>query len=153
VSPHALDELDLSILRLIQEEPKMKLHELEKRLKVSKSTIHYRLKKLEKLGVIKGYRAILDAEKLGFEFNIAILVRAAYGPQYHYEVGHFLAANPNIQIVYYVLGDIDFIVVGKFPSRESYLSFLETLINSNKIERTSTMVVIKILKEDLKLNI
>lgn len=148
-----LDELDLKLLELIQRNPKIKLHELERTLKSPKSTIHYRLKKLEELGVIKGYRALLDAEKLGFQFNVVILVRAVYGPQYHYEVGRLLSENPYVQAVYYILGDIDFVVIGKFPSRDSYLRFLESLINSGRVERTSTMVVIKTLKEDMILKL
>lgn len=53
----------------------------------------------------------------------------------------------------FVLGDIDFVVLAKSPSREAFMKFLESMINSPEIERTSTLVVVKVIKEDLSLNI
>ncbi len=148
-----LDEVDLSILRYIQESPKTRIREIASKLGLPKSTIYYRMRKLEELKVIKGYNAILDSEKLGFEYLVIILVRGKYGPKYHEEIGKFLSRNPYIQAVYYVLGETDFVVIGKFPYKEKYLEFLETLINSQFIERTNTMVIARVVKEDFKLNI
>ncbi|MFN3267969.1 MAG: Lrp/AsnC family transcriptional regulator [Zestosphaera sp.] len=57
-----LDEVDLSILRCIQESPKTRIREIASKLGLPKSTVYYRMKKLEELKVIKGYNAILDSE-------------------------------------------------------------------------------------------
>lgn len=148
-----LDKRDLDILRLVQDNPKIRLRDLSEKLGLPRSTVYYRLRELEKRGVIRGYRAVLDSETLGFEYPVVILVRGRYGPRYHEEIGMYLSNNPYIQMVYYVLGEEDFVVVGKFPSKEKYMYFLESLINSSFIERTTTMVVAKIIKEDLRLSI
>jgi len=148
-----LDEIDLKILRYVQENPKMRIRDISSKLGVPKSTVYYRIRKLEELNVIKGYNAILDSEKLGFEYIVVILVKGKYGPGYHEEIGRFLSKNPYVQAVYYVLGEQDFVVVGKFPSKGKYMEFLESLINSSFIERTCTMVVARVIKEDFKLNI
>jgi DNA-binding Lrp family transcriptional regulator len=148
-----LDKIDLAILKNLQENPKLRIRDLAKKLQIPKSTIYYRLRQLENLGVIKRYGVILDSDKLGFEYIVVIQVRGKYGPKYHDEIGKFLSKNPYVQGVYYVLGDIDFIVIGKFPSKAKYMEFLEQLINSSIIERTSTMVVAKVIKEDISLHI
>jgi len=148
-----LDKIDLAILKYLQENPKLRIRDLAKKLQIPKSTIYYRLRQLENLGVIKRYGVILDSDKLGFEYIVVIQVRGKYGPKYHDEIGKFLSKNPYVQGVYYVLGDIDFIVIGKFPSKAKYIEFLEQLINSSIIERTSTMVVAKVIKEDISLHI
>lgn len=148
-----LDKIDLAILKYLQENPKLRIRDLAKKLQIPKSTIYYRLRQLENLGVIKRYGVILDSDKLGFEYIVVIQVRGKYGPKYHDEIGKFLSKNPYVQGVYYVLGDIDFIVIGKFPSKAKYMEFLEQLINSSIIERTSTMVVAKVIKEDISLHI
>ncbi|MEM1765510.1 MAG: Lrp/AsnC family transcriptional regulator [Zestosphaera sp.] len=148
-----LDEISLKILRCIQENPKIRIRDLANKLNIPKSTVYYRVRKLEELGVIKGYNAILDSEKLGFEYLVIILIRGKYGPKYHEEIGKFLSKNPYIQAIYYVLGETDFVVIGKFPCKEKYMEFLESLINSQFIERSSTMVIAKVIKEDFKLNI
>lgn len=150
---NVFDETDLAILRILQENPKSRIKDLADKLGIPKSTVHYRIKKLEDLGVIKGYNAILDSEKLGFEYLVVILIRGKYGPKYHEEIGRFLSNSPYIQAVYFVLGDVDFVVIGKFPNKEKYMEFLESLINSRFIERSSTMVVAKVIKESFKLNI
>ncbi|MEM4481778.1 MAG: Lrp/AsnC family transcriptional regulator [Desulfurococcaceae archaeon] len=147
------DELDLDILREIEENPRAGIRDLAKKLKTPKSTIYYRMKKLERSGVIKGYRVVLDGEKLGFEYHVVILIKGKYGPKYHDEVGRLLSKNPYVQAVYYVLGDVDFVVIGRFPRKEVYLAFLEEIINSGLVERSNTIVVAKQVKEDFRLNI
>ncbi len=148
-----LDKIDLAILKILQENPKLRIRDLADKLKIPKSTIYYRLRQLENQGIIKKYGVILDSDKLGFEYVVIIQVRAKYGPKYHDEIGKLLSKNPYVQGIYYVLGDIDFIVIGKFPSKTKYMEFLEQLINTPTIERTSTMVVARIIKEDTRLHI
>jgi DNA-binding Lrp family transcriptional regulator len=95
-------------------------------------TAYYRVKRLESMGLIKSYGAILDPEKLGFEYITITLVRGRYGKGYHEKIGEMIASYPYVQSVYFVLGDIDFVVMAKFPSREHFMRFLESMINPQK---------------------
>ncbi len=149
----SLDNVDIELLRIIQENPKMNLSQISKILNIPKTTVYYRLSRLESEGYIKSYRAILNAEKLGFEYVTITLVRGRYGKDYHNYIGNILASLPYVQSVYYVLGDIDFVVIAKSPSREEFMKLLNEMISSPYIERTSTMVAVKIYKEDPVLKI
>jgi len=60
------DAIDRRIIRLLQEDGKMKIKEIASALKMTNTPIFERIKRLEKEGYIKAYSAIIDKEKLGF---------------------------------------------------------------------------------------
>ena len=148
-----IDQTDLSIVRFLQNDCQVPLDILAKKLKVPKSTLHYRIKRLEKDGVIDGYYAKVNALELGYDYVAIVLVRAKYGPHYHKRVGRKIASIPGVWAVYYVLGDFDFIVLIRATNRDDYMSKLEQLSSMNGIERTSTQIAAKIVKEDPRVDI
>lgn len=60
-----IDETDRQILRLLQEDARLSFRELARRVGVSTPTAAARVRALESLGVIRGYRAVLDPALLG----------------------------------------------------------------------------------------
>ena len=143
-----LDDLDLNILKILQFNAKYPIEKLAAKLGVSKSTVAYRIKNLEKSGVIKGYYAHINPLSLDLDYIVVTFVRAKYGKDYHIELGERIARLPGVWGVYFVLGEIDFIVMARFRNREDFLSnYLENLMSIPEIERTSTQVVVKVVKE------
>ncbi len=59
-----LDPTDVAILRCLQAEARLSLREVAKRIGVSTPTVSARLAALERLGIIRGYRADLDPRHL-----------------------------------------------------------------------------------------
>ncbi len=148
-----LDKTDEYILRALQRDCRIPLQEIAKRLGIPKSTIHYRIRRLEGEGVLEGYYAKVNAADLGYDYLAIVLVRAKYGPGYHEKVGRKLARLPGVWAVYYVLGDIDFIVLMRAADRDDYMRKLERISSMSDIERTSTQVVAKVVKEDPRVDI
>ncbi|MGB9729217.1 MAG: Lrp/AsnC family transcriptional regulator [Thermoprotei archaeon] len=143
-----LDDLDLNILKMLQYDAKYPIERMAIKLGVSKSTIAYRIKNLEKLGVIKGYHAYLDYQRLNLDYITITFVHGRYGKDYHVELGEKIAKLPGVWGVYFVLGEIDFIVMGRFRNRDEFLNnYLEKLMAMPEVERTSTQVVVKVIKE------
>jgi DNA-binding Lrp family transcriptional regulator len=64
-----LDEIDLAILGELIEDARRSYREIAKRLNISVGTVAARVKRMEALGVIKGYSAMVDYEKLGYELT------------------------------------------------------------------------------------
>lgn len=62
------DKLDIDILHHIAENARLPLVKISNNLKRTPETINYRLKNLEKKGIIQGYRAMIDIGALGYEF-------------------------------------------------------------------------------------
>jgi DNA-binding Lrp family transcriptional regulator len=69
-----LDEIDRRLLRLLQRDSRRSVQELGDAIGLSASACHRRLKGLEERGVIAGYRAALDADRLGFSMQFFIEV-------------------------------------------------------------------------------
>ena len=63
-----IDELDWKILQALSADARCPLQKLEKKLKQSYKVIAYRIQRLERIGVILGYRAFIDYSKIGFSY-------------------------------------------------------------------------------------
>ncbi|MCD6323561.1 MAG: Lrp/AsnC family transcriptional regulator [Desulfurococcales archaeon] len=74
-----LDELDRKILKEIQENPRIKATKLAQKLGKPRTTILQRLSRLEKEGIITGYRALINPEKLGFKYSALVMVKIRKG--------------------------------------------------------------------------
>ncbi len=68
-----MDELDIEIVKELERE-KRSLRGLSRFLRVPITTLHNRIKKLEKKGVIKKYKAEVDWEALGFKVFAYVLI-------------------------------------------------------------------------------
>ncbi|WP_404469655.1 Lrp/AsnC family transcriptional regulator [Sutcliffiella horikoshii] len=77
-----MDEIDQSILRHLQENARMSMTELGKRVGLSTPATNERVKKLEDKEVIKGYRAIVDPEKLDKNVTAFILFDTKQGKKF-----------------------------------------------------------------------
>jgi DNA-binding Lrp family transcriptional regulator len=72
------DELDIIIMSALQDECNLSIRELGKKLRIPASTVQRRVTNLTEKGIIKGYRAILDKEYLGY-VNLFSLIKVAAG--------------------------------------------------------------------------
>ncbi|MHA2365768.1 MAG: Lrp/AsnC family transcriptional regulator, partial [Candidatus Hodarchaeales archaeon] len=143
-----LDELDKFILRELQKDCRAPLKEIAKKLEAKPSTVHYRVKRLEEQGFINGYSIKINPEKLNFNYPTIMQVRAKYGPKYYNKIGNQLKNIPGVWGVYFLLGEWDFIVLIRSKDRASYMKILDQVMEIEGIERTSSLVVAKILKEN-----
>ena len=75
-------------------------------------------------------------------------VRAVYGQNYHEKIGNELAKLEGVSVVYFLLGDWDFLVIFRTKDQVAYMKILEQVMKINGIERTSTIVVARVIKED-----
>ena len=62
-----MDDIDRHILKALQQDGRKKNSELAKEVGLAPSTMLDRVKKLEDKGILKGYRAVMDPEKLGLK--------------------------------------------------------------------------------------
>ena len=70
-----IDRFDKEIISILSVEGRLPVTELAKRIGISKSPCQVRLKRLQENGYIKGFRAIVDAQKLGREHVAFVEIR------------------------------------------------------------------------------
>ncbi|WP_432035175.1 Lrp/AsnC family transcriptional regulator [Streptomyces cucumeris] len=90
----SLDTTDWSILAELQRDGRLPITELSRRVSLSASATTDRVKRLESLGVITGYRAELDLEKAGFP--LLALVRLKYSGNLHQPLHRVLEERQEI---------------------------------------------------------
>ena len=69
-----IDNFDRQILRLLQQDGRISNQDLADRIGLSPSPCLRRVRALEEAGVIKGYRALLDAKALGYTLMALIYI-------------------------------------------------------------------------------
>jgi len=146
-----IDNLDKEIIRALQRDCR-NLQEIADHLGTPISTLHYRVKRLEKEGIVKGYSAVLNAEKLGLTFNTIVQVHAKHGPSFE-DLGSQIASIDGVWGVYWAFGDVDYFVLTRAASREGLNRIVRRIMNIDDVERTNTHVIADIVKENFNINI
>ena len=106
-----LDELDRRLLGELQTDARIANAELARRLNLSPPAVHARVRRLEEQGYIRGYVALLDRERLGFDMLCFIQISL----QLHQieQVNHFrttIQQIPEVLECHHVTGEYDYLL-------------------------------------------
>ena len=149
-----LDEKDMAILALIQENSKLTARQIAQRINAPITTVFAKTKRMEELGVIKEYRAILAPEKLESETAAFILASVSYRakaddvPVSQRVVAEEIAKFPEVQEVHIITGDWDLLVKLRAESVDAVGKFVvDKLRLIRGLEKTLTCMVFETVKE------
>ena len=104
-----LDELDRSIILALQDNGRMALSEIARRAGVAPATVHERLAKLRRNGVVQGFSVRLEPRALGYSVTALIHLRTELADQVERTVDD-LRAIPEVEEVHVVSGEYDLVV-------------------------------------------
>ena len=144
-----LDETDVKILKVLAVDARLSSRQIAKQCGVSIGTALSRIKRMENEGLIRGYSALLDQEKLGYELTVVTEITVSKGRLL--EMENEIARLPNVCCVYDVTGLLDAVIIAKFKTREELGKFTKRLLSMSYVERTNTHVVLTTIKEDFRL--
>jgi len=145
-----LDEKNLDLLKELEKNCRQNLKKLSKKTGMSITTVYERVKKLEKMGVIKGYQALIDYQKIGFD--LPVIIELVVKRENQFEVANKLIKFNNVSAIYGTTGSTDLIVVAKFKNRDDLTRFINTLFKMDGIQRTETRVILNIFEKNLLLS-
>ena len=122
---------------------------IAKKLKEPSTTIHYNVKRLEKEGAVKAYKAVFDYRKIGEEFCVFVLINLSpdeYGnPE---RIGDDLAKHPEIESVDICTGDWELMLKVRVKNQDEYYDFVKNIISRKGIVKTKSLVSLKQLKTE-----
>ena len=144
-----LDETDVKILKALTADARLSSRQIAKQCDISIGTALSRIKKMEIEGIIKGYTALLDQEKLGYELTVVTEITVSKGRLL--EMENEIARIPNVCCVYDLTGLADAAIIAKFKNREDLSKFTKHLLSLPYVERTNTHVVLTTIKEDFRI--
>jgi len=141
-----LDDLDVAILRRLNQDARKSFRDIARDLEVSISTVSNRVKRLESEGIILGYAPLLDEKKLGYDVLAVIGIRISKGKLL--EVQRKIAREDKVIEVYDVTGEYDSVVIARLRNTKELDAFIKRLVAMENVERTYTQVVLNVVKQE-----
>lgn len=128
-----LDKIDLKILKLLQKRSNLTTKELSNKVNLSVTPVFERVKKLEKLGYIKKYVAVLDAEKLDKGLMVFCNITLK---EHTREIGNQFVKDilslKEVTECYNTSGDYDFLLKVMVKDMKHYQNFVLNHLGSVK---------------------
>jgi len=144
-----IDSTDRKILSELMRDCRKSYRAIARRAGISAGTALSRIHRMEKMGIIKGYAAILDHEKLDYQLTAIAEITVSKGKLL--EMEQAISRFPSTCAVYDVTGLTDALVIAKFHNREELGKFTKSLLAMPFVDRTNTHVVLTTVKEDFRI--
>ena len=149
-----LDEKDTKILKLLQTDCRTTAREIAREIGSPITTVYSKVKRMEELGIIKQYRAILDSRKLDKGTAAFILVSFAYRPGgrekplSQRDVAKQIAAIPEVQEVHIITGGWDILIKARTDHVDTLGKLvMDKLRTVEGVENTLSCIVYETVKE------
>ncbi len=145
-----LDRTDRRILAVLQEDGRLPAVELAERIGLSPTSTGERLRRLQKEGVIAGFRARLDPRRLGLELLVFVEVSLdKTTPDVFDRVARAVRRAPEVLECHMVAGGFDYLVKTRVADMAAYRRFLgEVLLALPGVRETRTYAVMEEVKSD-----
>ena len=136
---YQIDNVDLKILNILSKNAKMPYTEVAKKVFVSGGTVHVRMRKLEKMGVVRGTKLDIDYDKLGY--NISSYMGIYLEKSFLYkETVKFLKKIPEIVEIHAITGQYTIFIKIICKDTSHFRNFLDTVHKVKGITRTETFM-------------
>jgi DNA-binding Lrp family transcriptional regulator len=146
----ALDVIDWKILRELQKDGRVTNIELSRRVGISAPPCLRRVRRLENTGLIRGYRALLNAPALGLD--VVVFCMVGLNRQSNADLSAFAKATrkwPIVRQAWMVSGESDFLLYCVARDLASFQSFLiEELTPAPNVDTVRTALNIRHVKDE-----
>lgn len=149
-----IDEIDKTILELLQENGKITINEISKKVqerlglekKKSATAIRARVQKLEE-SLIKKYVALIDCRHLGYREMVMASLRVN-SKQPIDQIKTKIEDMEKIKYAYVITGEYPLFIMAKCLDHEDSMELIERLRNLPGVEEVKTQIVLDRIKED-----
>jgi len=150
-SKTGLDKTDIQILNTLQEDSHLSYRKLASKMGMSGVMASARIKHLEDRGYLKGYTALLDPLKLGYDLTAVIFIQTEGG--YLKNLANELSQMSNVIAVYEITGDFDIVAIVKLKDRDGLNTLIKDLLVTPHIKKTMTNITLNVVKEDFRIRL
>ena len=144
-----LDRFDRAILRVLASDGRISVTDLAREIGLSKSPTQARLRRLERAGIITGYRAFFDPIRLGLDHVSFVEVRLDNTRESALaEFNAAVAKIPEIEQAHLIAGSFDYLLKVRTQDMTAYRRVLAEAISTlPHVASTSTYVAMQAVKE------
>lgn len=144
-----LDAIDKRILTILSKNARISLSHLSEKVYLTPPAVSSRIEKLEKAGIITGYKACINYDKIGMP--IMAYIEVTIPPEVRDEFCAYVESDSRVLECYYLSGDYSMLLKVTTQTTTDLDTFLRSLQNFG---RTQThIVLLKIFSRDYDLDI
>lgn len=146
-----MDDIDISILKILEQDGRISHEEIGKRLHISRPAIHNRVAKLEQLGVIYGYKASIDWCKAGQVLNalIFINVKTTNFDKLMKDIMNIEVEGLTIEECYRITGQWCLMIKIRTDTTEHLTSLHDEILKKQGVTETFTMLVLSRMDKNM----
>ena len=144
------DDMDARILRELESDGRLSNADLAKRVGLSASACLRRVQELERSGVIRGYRAILDPEAVGRGFLVYVTVGLSdHSKKAQVDFEKAMALAPEVRECHNVTGTVEYLLRVEAADISAYKTFhTDVLGNAPWVRSITSFIVMESSKDD-----
>jgi Lrp/AsnC family leucine-responsive transcriptional regulator len=150
-----MDHIDIKILNMLQDNSSRTAKEMASELSLTTTPVYERIKKLEKMGVIKQYVALLDTEIL--DKNIIVFMNITIKEHHSEERNKFIKSMESLDEVtefFHTSGSFDFLAKVRFSNIKEYRDFLVNKVTAiRNISDIDSQIVLEEIKYSTRVNL
>ena len=147
-----IDDIDRKILEILQENARITNAEIARRINLVPSATLERVKRLEKLNVIKGYHACVDPIAMDLKFLAFVYIKTK--DRFYTTFYDTFAKHKEIQEIHHVAGEDCFLLKIRARDTQHFNKFLHNvLLNIEGVSDTRSVIVMDTEKETLSIPI
>ncbi len=151
----SLDRIDLKILRALQDNARISYVDLAAQVGLSTTPCLERVKRLERSGIIRGYKAVLDPRALKAKLLVFVEISLeSQSPAVFDEFRRAVRKLPQVQECHLVSGQFDYILKCRIPEMSAYRQLLgEVVLTLPGVKESKSYVVMEEVKEEFTLHV
>jgi Lrp/AsnC family transcriptional regulator for asnA, asnC and gidA len=143
-----IDELDLKIISHLQENGRIPVAELAKRLNQPENTVRYRIERLLKNGVIRRFTALVDPRALGLNVSAAVMFKV--DPKKLDQLLEKLTSMKDVTNIYQLSGEWDLIAVVFAKDIQDLHERVEELRRAEGVKEMNVMITTRVIKSEYR---
>jgi Lrp/AsnC family leucine-responsive transcriptional regulator len=135
-----LDDRDLQIVAALQDDARATYADIGRRVGLSPSSVHERVRKLEHTGVIRAYRAIVDPDALGL-YVTALIAVTPLDPKQPDDLAERVEEFPEVEDCFSVAGEASYILKARTATTEGLEELIRRLREKGGVQTRTTVVL------------
>jgi Lrp/AsnC family leucine-responsive transcriptional regulator len=142
-----VDAIDLEILSLIQNDARLAHASVGEKLGLTAPAVHARIKRLEREGIIRGYRTAIDPEAVNQSLLVFVRVTNNATAKNEKQFEEFVCGEPSILECHDISGEDSYLLKIRTESAASLRTLLARIREFPGVERTVTSISLCTIKE------
>ncbi|AOT69880.1 Lrp/AsnC family transcriptional regulator [Geosporobacter ferrireducens] len=145
-----MDDMDMKILKLLNERGRISHEEISKILHISRPAIHQRISKLEDRGILRGYTAQINWKALGYQIKVLIFIKfhSHVFDRITEQIMKIQVPNTCVEDFYRLAGEWCAVIKVRACSPDDITVLIDEICKIEGIRETSTTFILSTLMEN-----